>query len=49
VPLTAVRALLYTTFPVFALKQLFSVLQLGTAAVRIVALDDAKRRSGRKA
>jgi hypothetical protein len=38
------RALLYVTFPVFALKQVFSVLQLVKAATRIVALDEATRR-----
>lgn len=38
------RFLLYITFPVFALKQLFSVMQLGKAASRIVALDEAERK-----
>ena len=40
-----VRALLCLTFPVFCMKQLFSVLQGATALRRVHAMDDAARRS----
>lgn len=42
-PLPLYELLMYVCFPVFAMKQLFSVLQLGKAAQRILALDDAAR------
>ena len=38
-----VRALLCLTFPVFCMKQLFSVLQGATALRRVLAMDDAAR------
>lgn len=41
--LSVPHTLLYLTFPVFALKQLFSILQLTKAATRIVAMDEAAK------
>jgi hypothetical protein len=40
----AIYFILAVTFPVFALKQFISVIQLATSAARIVELDDASRR-----
>lgn len=40
---SVVQALLCFTFPVFAMKQLFSVLQGITALRRVLAMDEARR------
>lgn len=40
---SVLRAVLHISFPVFALKQLFSVLQLISAARRVLAIDEARR------
>jgi hypothetical protein len=42
-PIHLVRLAAYACFPVFALKQVISVVQLGTAFARIAALDEAER------
>ena len=42
-PLHAAALLTYACFPVFALKQLFSAIQLATALRRVVALDEGDR------
>ena len=42
-PVHVVEFIAYVSFPVFALKQVFSVIQLLTAAKRIVAMDEADR------
>ena len=38
-----VQAIYYVSWPVFALKQVISVIQLSTAVRRILALDEAAR------
>ena len=44
-PPSLLRATVAVAFPVFALKQLFSVLQLVSAARRILDIDEARRRA----
>ena len=44
-PASVLRAAVVVCFPVFALKQVFSVLQLVTAARRVAAVDERKRRA----
>lgn len=43
-PVHGVRALAYVCFPVFALKQVISVVQLASAVQRIAAMDEAAAR-----
>jgi len=42
-PLHAAHALTYVCFPVFVLKQLYSVIQLWTALKRVAAMDEGER------
>lgn len=42
-PIHLVRLAAYACFPVFALKQVISVVQLATAFRRIAALDESER------
>jgi len=42
-PLPLHHLALYISFPIFALKQIISVIQLSTAVKRILALDEADR------
>ena len=46
---SVLRAVLHICFPVFALKQLFSVLQLASAARRVLAIDEGRRGTARDA
>jgi hypothetical protein len=39
-----IYAILALTFPVFAMKQVISVIQLTTSAARIVAMDEESRK-----
>lgn len=47
-PVHLVRAVAYACFPVFALKQVISVVQLGTAFWRITDIDVRERQAKRQ-